>query len=356
MSVLAGSVSLGYNFDMRIAGCLGGLLLAAACFAQPQYEVVDLTKQYGEDFTALAINNHGTIAGSMFIDFQTTQACLVQNGKLEMLPMYQGKHDWYPVAINDAGDVLGWGELNGTTHSFLYRNGKVLDILAGDPAPRAFAMNNLTQVTGYIGTTPFIWENGVFTTIPGNGAAFGINDSQTLVGRTAGHEARMWRAGKYIDVHPPWASDSEAMSINSLDEAVGTADLVSGGRRGVLWRGEEVIQLPTLGGGQSQAYDINDSSQIVGLATNSTGNFLGFLWEKGSMYELEELIPGGSGFVILQFAHDINNVGQILTSGFTGKANHELLLNPVPEPTTLLTMFIGLVLLTILCRKSGADK
>jgi len=60
------------------------------------------------------------------------------------------------------------------------------------------------------------------------------------------------------------------------------------------------------------------------------------------MHNLEDLIPGGSGFQIIQAAEAVNNSAHILTSGFTGTANHELLLTPVAEPFSLLVLASGI--------------
>jgi hypothetical protein len=42
---------------------IAGLVVVAA--AQRQYEVVDLTKQFGEELTAVDINNSGVVVGHM---------------------------------------------------------------------------------------------------------------------------------------------------------------------------------------------------------------------------------------------------------------------------------------------------
>jgi probable HAF family extracellular repeat protein len=202
---------------MRAIWSLVVLLLAAQGLAQPQYEVVNLTKQFGEDFTALDINNNGVIAGSVFIDFQTTQACIVQNGKLTMLPMYQGKYDWYPRAINDNGDVLGIGTIDGVYHTYLYSNGKVID--TGLPGTMSNAagrgLDNLGRVVGTISLgipEAFVWEDGVTTTLQGlsNGAnvASAINDAGEVTGLSEANgfgsddHAVKWVNGKPEDIHP----------------------------------------------------------------------------------------------------------------------------------------------------------
>ena len=351
---------------MKAVWCIVVCLPAAVGLAQPQYEVVNLTKMFGEDFTALDINNNGVIAGMMFIDFQTTQACIVQNGKLTMLPMYQGKHDWYPRAINDNGDVLGIGTIDGVYHTYLYSNGKVIDTgLTGtmSHAPGS-GLNNAGTIVGTFSGGParaFTWAEGVTTILStlstGSSGAVGVNDAGVVVGTSqiggvgSSYHAVKWVNGKIVDVHPAWASLAGGVAVNEKGDIAGFGDAISGGQHGILWQGGNTIQLPNFGGGQSQAYDINESSQVVGWATDSVGHTLGCLWEDGIGYQLEDLIPGGSGFQLLQRAFAIDDSSRILTVGFTGTSNDYLLLNPVPEPKTVIVLAAALGLLSISRRR-----
>jgi len=129
--------------------------------------------------------------------------------------------------------------------------------------------------------------------------------------------------------------------VNELDEAVGNAWAPGLGYRSLLWRDGQAIDLGDLGGG-AQAHDINEFSQVVGVAFGH-GSSEGYLWEEGTMHRLEDLVAGGTGFVVVEGAISLNSGGQILASGFTGTAGHELLFNPVPEASSL----------TILCGVCG---
>ncbi len=350
--------------------CLTALVASifGAATAQPQYEVVDLTKIFGEEFSARAINNQGVVAGSMRLNHFQSQACVIENGKLTMLPRYKGKHPWYAIDINDKGEVLGAGDLNGTLHTFLYRNGKVIDTdLPGTESNSAgAALNNDGRITGTISIgipRAFVWEDGVTTILQGLSAgssgAAGLNDKGVVTGtsQVAGsgspHHASKWINGKISDIHPAWAEFSSGVAVNSRGEIAGWGWAIPGGQQGVLWRDGKAIQLGNFGGGQSRAYDINDLSQIVGFASAAGQPNEAFLWEFGTMYRLEDLVLGGSGFQLIEFAEAINNEGQILSSGFTGAAGHELLLNPVPEPSCALGVFGGLLILTISRRRKS---
>jgi probable HAF family extracellular repeat protein len=351
---------------MRAICCIVGCLAAVIGWAQPQYEVVNLTKMFGEDFTAMDINNSGVIAGSMFIDFQTTQACVVQNGKLTMLPMYQGKHDWYPRAINDNGDVLGIGTIDGVYHTYLYSNGKVIDTgLTGtmSHAPGS-GLNNGRTIVGTFSGGPaqaFTWSNGVTTILSplsiGDSGAGAISDAGVVVGTSqvggvgSDFHATKWVNGKIVDIHPGWSDRATAVAVNEKGDIAGLGFAITGGQHGILWQGGKIIQLPNLGSGQSQAYDINESSQVVGWATTAGGPDEGVLWTDGKVFRLDDLILGGSGYQLVQNAFAINDDAQILLTGFTGSAIDQILLNPVPELDPAIVLGAGVGVLTISRRR-----
>jgi probable HAF family extracellular repeat protein len=72
--------------------------------------------------------------------------------------------------------------------------------------------------------------------------------------------------------------------------------------------------LGTLGGTDSAADGINASGQVVGSATTTANESHAFLYSGGVMYDLNKLIPAGSGW-ILQEATAINDAGQIVGNG-----------------------------------------
>jgi len=220
---------------MRKLCCLLVSLAACSAWAQPQYEVVDLTKMFGDELTAVDINNSGVVVGHMRLNPSQDQACVIQNGKLTMLPMYLGVHPWYALAISDNGDVLGSGRFgSGESRTVLYRNGKVIDLgLPGTVEfPAGRAMNNNGLVVGAIDPVgppyAFVWENGVTTTLPGlstgSSGAADINDAGAITGTSqvdgggSPFHAVRWDGGKIEDLHPTWAGTSTGVAINSLGD------------------------------------------------------------------------------------------------------------------------------------------
>jgi len=90
--------------------------------------------------------------------------------------------------------------------------------------------------------------------------------------------------------------------------------------------------LGTLGGSNSFALSINDSGDVVGYA-DTTGNAASdaFLYTSGTMYDLNALIPAGSGWN-LSIAESISNTGYITGYGTYYGANHAFCSPPSRNP------------------------
>jgi len=183
-------------------------LIASAAFAQPQYEVVDLTAIYGQGFTAESINDSGVIGGNYF-----GRACIAYNGKLTMLPKWKGE-DWRLQDFGNNGDAVGWSQGAFPYESIYYEaaKGTVVDMGLEHPTIGAVrALNGIGQATGQVSNqvlnNAFVWEEGVVTQmLEPAGAGFDINDSATVVGfGGSGLFAAMWVGGTYQSLHPAWA-------------------------------------------------------------------------------------------------------------------------------------------------------
>jgi probable HAF family extracellular repeat protein len=329
--------------------------LAVGAFAQPQYEVVDLTELYGDRFTPEDINNSGVIGGHVRIFSSQEQACVIENGQLQYLPKVDG-HYWFLTDLADNGDAIGGG---GLFRGYYYHDGHVTDIgVSGEFGESSFypanGLNNLGQVVGGDNHRPyaFIWDNGKLTyldTPENGGVALDISDSGEITGNLLvddngpSEHAVRWVKGKYHDLDPPWSDTSKGSAINESGNIAGYAYRTFGGIRPVLWRGDKAIDLGDFGGGIGEARALNDLDQVVGNATNEQFIQTGFLWEKGNLYNLTDLIGVHEGFSWIELPLSINNQGQIIAVAAGGVQNGDyLLLNPVPEPRAAMVLLFGI--------------
>jgi len=195
---------------------------------------------------------------------------------------------------------------------------------------------------------------------------FGINDSGQVVGSSyttgnaAVHAFRTSATGAVsdpgTDLGTLGGTRSEAWGVNALGQAVGFADYAGiAGYHAIRTTATGLISDPgtdlgTLGGMNSAAYAINLKGQTVGASyiAGNNENHAFFVDTTGPMQDLNDLIPGGTGWV-LQEAHGINDSGQIAGLGTIGGQTHAFLLNPVPEPGMYGLVSVGV--LTALARR-----
>jgi probable HAF family extracellular repeat protein len=131
---------------------------------------------------------------------------------------------------------------------------------------------------------------------------------------------------------------SRATAINDNGQAVGFSYTTGNAEvHAFIYDSRGMVDIGTLSGNQSYAYDINSTGQIVG---NSNGR--AFLYSNGTMYDLNDLIDSNWGWM-LEDAGAINDAGQIAVVGSMNGRNHVLLLNPIPEPGTLVLLALGIV-------------
>ena len=202
------------------------------------------------------------------------------------------------VAINKGGQVLGT-----ESHAFLWTNGArhYLGVLPGDKGgSKAISLNDGGQALGFSYARPqsgeavsgpshaFVWQNGAFTTISGDAAA-------------------------YI---------SGATKINNAGQVLLVGGAINGGvisSSAILWQAGQVTPLVAIGksGAQIQISTINNRGQALGAASDSTAQFLdapaiyrSYLVQNGQVTDLGSLPDRPSTGAAL-----LNDNGQIIGRG-----------------------------------------
>jgi probable HAF family extracellular repeat protein len=218
--------------------------------------------------------------------------------------------DSTPVAINDHGQVVGYGYgQNVAGRAFLWKNGKLIDLGHCGHHSQAVGINERGQVAGSCGFRPsgkpdhaFLWQNRKSTDLGTLGwtssDAVAINGRGQVAGtRFRGNDERavLWRDGKMTDLGTLGGRRSEATAINDRGQVVGDSTTPGGEQHAFLWQHGKMTDLGVLGGGVSTAFGgtrnerfqptaINNRAQIVGLAHDPTGSYeIAFLWERGKL-------------------------------------------------------------------------
>ena len=220
----------------------------------------------------MAVNNAGTVAGSIGEPSSYQAVTWSRDGVQTLLPTPEGTTRSFAAGINSSGQVVGDITLEGQQEAALW------------------------GPDGTIKRLGFIPDGGSFS------SAHGVNDFGRIVGVAndgIGYRAFAWNgAGSIVALPvPEGVTFSTAEAINNAGQIVGNA-----GSGGLLWEGGQVTKLPPLiEGGFAQAWDINNSGQIVGT---SAGRLV--VWEDGEIVDLGPLVG---------VPYAINDEGQI--AGFT---------------------------------------
>jgi probable HAF family extracellular repeat protein len=347
------------------------LLLIAGSQARADftYTVTDLGTLGGRSSQAIGVSQNGLVVGDADTSSGQQHAFRYQNGVMQDLGTLGGAYS-IAYAVNNAGQVVGYSQTaTGDTHAFLYQNGVMIDLgtFFGGSASYAFGINQSGQVTG-VGYLPgnsgtahaFLYSPGGSVqdlgTLGGNySEGRAINDLGQVAGDSGtgtGGSAFVYSGGMMSNLGTtPGTSATQVYGMNNVGQVVGTGYTVPT----VIQRPELYTpgfgwqDLGTLGGSSGQAFGVNDLGQVVGVS-NLQGNNLShaFLYQGGVLTDLNSLIPINSGWDLTEgFA--INNAGVIVGDGI-GPASvnydHAFILTPVPEPTSITLLGIGMAVLT----------
>ncbi len=194
-----------------------------------------------------------------------------------------------------------------------------LGVVAGDNISAGLAINAVGHAVGRsqngeVSARPFIWINGVMTSLGSLGGTYGqaeaINIHDEVVGiskiASGAERAFYWRNGTITNLGTlAGTNSSHATGINSDGVVVGYSVDPTGRPHSWRWDGESMTELIVAPGFVSAvALGINDAGQIVGYSQTQTGG-RGWIWQNGSMTALSTLAAG-------TIPSAINNSGTIV--------------------------------------------
>jgi probable HAF family extracellular repeat protein len=311
VSTNAEGIVVGHSENGQIDPITGGREVRAVLWKEGK--IFNLGTLGGNESFAFDVNDHGQAIGTALngtpdpfsflglffgtVNSTQTRGFLWQNGHKRDLGSLGGPDTW-AARMNNRGEVVGGSYINSvpnpgtgvpTTHPFLWRHGKMIDLgNLGGTMSAADNINNRSQVTGTSTlagdqvTHPFLWQNGKMidlntTSLGGQPISeFAINDAGEIVGGGAfpnhPYDAYLWKDGVAIDLGVMegdcW---SEALVINSQGVVAGLSHSCDGRfQRPFLWRNGHLYDLnqfihTTSGAYFTQPFAINDRGEIAGI-------------------------------------------------------------------------------------------
>ena len=346
------------------------MLASLASSAVLSYRITDLGLLPGGSLlNPSAINDSGQVVG-YGNSSDGNRAFLWSNGTLTNLGALPGALVSGANGISNAGTVVGSSSA-ANNHAFIWQNGVMAQLSDLPSATFSIAgdINNLGQIVGVSGSNSgaqaVTWNNGVIQplgtlSVGGTSVATDINDSGIIVG-TATNQSFQSRPVRWdgngilpLDVLPG-ATDSGATGINNAGRIVGFSGAANLDQP-VQWFNGAISALPLLAGSNGgRAYDLNEAGQIVGFLSYNN-DFRATLWDNGVAYDLTSLVSDLTGWNFLDQALAINELGQITGYGFANSGLHGFILTPnpqatIPEPSSALLLLIGLVPLSLASRR-----
>lgn len=199
----------------------------------------------------------------------------------------------------------------------------------------AFAINNQSQVVGDTG--PFLWQNGMRSSLGNSGTAFAINNLGQIAGQANGH-AFFYDGTTIYDLGTFGGATSVAYGLNDGGQITGmsmSAPDSQGNQymRAFLHSGSGSLDpvlddIGTLGGTTAYSMALNNAGQVAGAATTADGSTHAFFYD-GTMHDLGTL-PGGT----YSEACAMNASGIVTGNALPAQGNyHAFMYNPALTPS-----------------------
>ncbi|AGL16932.1 hypothetical protein [Actinoplanes sp. N902-109] len=237
-------VTLGVADAMPVAINDHGHIAArgAAPFLWRNGRITYLSRSTRSQLAVSDINEHDEISGTVTDAGGRSRAFQWRRGTITVLSTPKAMNS-FGYALNNRGDVVGTlvDPRPGTSRAVLWQHGRMIRLAGPDSVP--VALNDRTQIIGYVAGHPFLWHRGrLRDLLAGTGADYGrvtgINRAGDLSGLLSrpgtGWQPVLWRAGRPVVIGLP-AGHGTAAGINDRGDVTG-----------LLW--------PSVGAGESVPY------------------------------------------------------------------------------------------------------
>lgn len=328
------------------------------------YNVVNLGTLGGSNSEAYGLNDLGEVVGySVFSGDPSRKAFKwTQQTGMQQLFGYQSEGEDNARGINNSGVVVGSASEGSWTTAARWTPGQFTQgISFPGNSHRGLDINDSGNVAGiyYSNLTAqggFVMGNQAWT-MPlaqnqEGSMAVKINDNNFMVGYRFSDvweetEAVMWDPFSGVTSLIDFGGDTVANGINNQNRVTGRSNYANSDiSHAYFWSQDTgMISIHTQASWESSTGEaISDDGTIVGAMYNDQALVgTAFIWTaQTGMQNIEEMLDAQSQGWRIFTARDINSHGQII-----GYGHHELygtralLLNPVPEPTTIAALALG---------------
>src|SRR5262245_35359031 len=330
---------------LAVGSLLGFTTAPASAATAPRYSIVELSG------VAQQINNKGQVAGWIFVG-GAAHAAIYSGGAWRDLGVPAGEQLSVLNGINDAGAAVGFSFAslppapgssdpdNRWQAVLAPANATAVQPLSAvAPDSFAYAINDAGAVVGcldnYLDAFPdphraFLYANGTLTELhglltPQPGIDFtcarDVNRQGVVVGEIDASGLRrgfLYQNGVATRLDQGARFMTMARAINAAGKVAGDGQLPGLSAEHALTYDVAAaaftsLGVETTGAFSSQGNDINARGDVVGAMLLNVGSHA-FLASGGRVYDLNDLIPAGTGWV-LQDAVSINDRGQIVGRG-----------------------------------------
>lgn len=345
-----------------LAGGLMAIIATTPVLAAPAYQLTDLGSFGGSRMNPMAINNHGMVVGGAIAEGANITLAFRWDaeGGLAQLPAMSSNRSAYANDINDDGLIVGQAYTPSLNVSRAVSwsppsHGFPSSLFVYNDYAAAVAVNDHGVVAGnreaeaYSNGTQraFAWdaEDGVQELEPVSGTswqtrstALAINDAGIVVGSSGSDRSH----------NPPvrWMPDGSAVSLFGSEQRSGRAVdinnageiLITSGSGTATWTQEEGLRdLISLDSSRLVGRGLNEHGFVVGVAREAGQDDRPFAWseEHGTRYLQDLLDASGTGWQLLS-ANAVNDHGWIVGEALVDGDRHGYMLQPIPEPTSLI--------------------
>jgi len=303
-----------------------------------------------------------------------------ENGNMVGLGTLGGPHSQATAVSADGSVIVGLSKPSSTSdyEMFRWEEGNMVGLgtfgkttsHAHDVSADGSVIVGYIQGEGYgfVNGHAIRWENGQVVSL---GTLGGWNawanavsaDGSVVVGRSEtsrtspeGNEAFRWENGNMIGLGTLGGDYSSADAISADGSVIwGSSSNASGNSQTFRWENGNMVGLGTIRGSWSTAKGFSgDGSVIVGYSgIGSSGGAEAFIYVSGQMRSLQEmLVEHGvdlSGWELFG-AHAISDDGNVIVGwGHNPMGQTEAWIATIPEPSTLVLLSIGALVLTVAC-------